>query len=127
MRHKISKVTPLSLVSPSRLDVFCRLEFVRDEITKVGRSWGKQLYKEFIYKSSLDKNELEAWGEDGIKWSYTDYEDSFKSLVYSIKKNGYDNSNHPIPVSESIPTNGAHRLAIAISLNLVDISVKESL
>jgi hypothetical protein len=111
-------INPLSIVSPRRLDIFCRLEFVRDQILDKERSWGTHLYKEFISNSSYNKFGQEIWGEDGHKFTYDDYENSFKELISSIRVNGFDGINYPIPVSKGTPVNGAHRLATVLQLNL---------
>jgi hypothetical protein len=118
MESEKNDTDPTLLVSPNRLDIFCRLEFVRDQISGTGRKWGAELYKEFINNSAINSIGVEEWGEDGKKYSYSDYETSFNELIQSIMTSGFDAINHPIPVSGNIPVNGAHRLAIALNLGL---------
>ena len=114
-------VNPISVISPTRLDVFTKLDFARGVVTGEGLSWGQSLYREYM-KSTAPTNKF---GEDGIKFSISDYENSFVSLIESLKDKGFRPEFGTVPVGKLGITNGAHRLASALALDL-DISTDNS-
>ena len=110
-------VNPVDLLGASRFDLFARTNFVRSELQGFGESWGRSVYRDFIVSTSRDRRGKESWGEDNKKYSFKDYEKSFKNLINSISSEGYLESFGAIPLSGETITNGAHRLAICLLLD----------
>jgi hypothetical protein len=107
-------VNPIDVISPTRLDVFTKLDFARGVITGEGLSWGRNLYREYM-SASAPTNKFD---EDGIKFSLDDYENSFVSLIASMKENGFLTDLGSVPIGKLGITNGAHRLASALALGV---------
>jgi hypothetical protein len=106
-------VDPTTLVTPLRLDVFARTEFVRSRVLGQVGNWGRLLYRNFLIANRIDGKE----SENQAKSTVADYFKSFEKLIDSIMEHGFDSSFGTIPVSESGIVNGAHRLAVALTLN----------
>lgn len=107
-------VDPNTLISASRLDVFARTEFVRARLSGLGEFWSRDLYRNFLKANDINGKEL----ENGEKSTITDYFRAFERLIDSMQQVGFDESKSCVPVSSKGIVNGAHRLAIAISIGI---------
>ncbi|EDK29034.1 hypothetical protein VSWAT3_10616 [Vibrionales bacterium SWAT-3] len=85
----------------------------------------KELYLETIYLFT-DGSFVEPG--DSNKKSKNDYVSSFISLYENIREQGFNFSDGVIPISNGVPLDGAHRVAIAYVLNIelpvVEIDIK---
>lgn len=114
MTSGLGNISAQSLVTASRLDVFSKVDFVQTYLNGYQTSWAKSIYRGFLNASRPDG----MFDENGSKFSIEDYEREFIQLIESCKKKGYQSSISRIPISKNGIVNGAHRLAVALCLNL---------
>jgi|LakMenE01Jun11ns_1017448.scaffolds.fasta_scaffold9957867_3 hypothetical protein len=114
MTSGLESMSAQSLITASRLDVFSKIDFVQTYLDGFQTSWAKSIYRGFLSASRPDGK----FDENGSKFSLEDYERDFIQLIESCKKNGYQSSISRIPTTKNGIVNGAHRLAVALCLNL---------
>ena len=113
-------VKPKKLLTVNRIDVIFKILHLK--LKELGaKQIAKQIYKEHIYyiTNGLFKE------EGSTKKSYKNYIDGFRDIFKSIKKNGFDPSISKIPLSQKgCISNGSHRLAASIYLNIPEIKAE---
>ena len=102
---------PINLVSQYRYDVFIKYYYVQAYMTKSNLDFTKKVYLDHIKSFN---NFMEP---DGRKNNPSDFIKSFNNLIDSIKKEGIDKTIIPVTKNGEI-IDGAHRLSIALYLNL---------
>jgi hypothetical protein len=107
------RVDALSLLSPRRIDILTRYRFMQAMSQAISPSWGIEMYREYLERCNLKSGYV-----DGHKTSFEHYLSDFSSLFISLKENGFQDNEHPIPVVDGIPINGAHRTAACIALKI---------
>ncbi|MCI5051987.1 MAG: glycosyltransferase family 25 protein [Simkaniaceae bacterium] len=105
-------INPISLITYDRLDILAKYIFAKYTLNKYNTNFHKSLYKKHLAKKNhfFDTNPL--------KIGYDTFESSFLALLESVQLNGFD-TRYPIPVNcYGSPTNGAHRTAACLLLNV---------
>lgn len=102
---------PINLVSKYRYDVFIKYYYVQAYITKNNYNLAKEIYLNHI-KSFNNFTE-----PDGRKNNSKDFIYNFNNLINSVKATGINKTIIPITKQGEI-IDGAHRLSIALYLNL---------
>lgn len=108
---RIFETMPINLVSQYRYDVFIKYYYVQAYITKSNFKFAKEVYLNHI-KSFNNFTE-----PDGRKNNPNDFIKKFNNLIDSVKKKGIYKTIIPITKNGEI-IDGAHRLSIALYLNL---------
>lgn len=108
---RIFETMPVNLVSQYRYDVFIKYYYVQAYITKNNFDFAKKVYLNHIKSFN---NFMEP---DGRKNNPNDFIKNFNNLIDSVKKEGIYKTIIPITKSGEI-IDGAHRLSIALYLNL---------
>lgn len=108
---RIFEAQPINLISQYRYDVFIKYYYVQAYITKNNYELAKEIYLNHIKSFN---NFIEP---DGRKKSPQDFIESFNSLIDNIKFEGISKTIIPVTKNGEI-IDGAHRLAIALYLNL---------
>lgn len=108
---RIFETMPINLVSQYRYDVFIKYYYVQAYITKSKFDFAKKVYLNHI-KSFNNFTE-----PDGRKNNPNDFIKNFNNLIDSAKKEGIHKTIIPITKNGEI-IDGAHRLSIALYLNL---------
>ena len=108
---RIFETMPVNLVSQYRYDVFIKYYYVQAYITKNSFDFAKKVYLNHIKSFN---NFMEP---DGRKNNPNDFIKNFNNLIDSVKKEGIDKTIIPISKNGEI-IDGAHRLSIALYLNL---------
>lgn len=118
----LASVSPLTLISHTRLDILSRLPlakmFIREETID---PWAIELYREFLRATTPSLK----FSENGTKFSITDYMQEFRTLVGSLQINGFDSKISTIPLGKKGIQNGAHRVAAALALGL-EVTTEDS-
>lgn len=108
---RIFETMPINLVSKYRYDVFIKYYYVQAYITKNNYNLAKEIYLKHIKSFN---NFIEP---DGRKNNSEDFIQNFNNLIDSIKLTGISKTIIPITKNGEI-IDGAHRLSIALYLNL---------
>ena len=108
---RIFETMPINLVSQYRYDVFIKYYYVQAYMTKSNFDFTKKVYLDHIKSFN---NFMEP---DGRKNNPNDFVKSFNNLIDSVKKGGIDKTIIPVTKNGEI-IDGAHRLSIALYLNL---------
>ena len=108
---RIFETMPINLISKYRYDVFIKYYYVQAYITKKNYELAKEIYLNHI-KSFNNFTE-----PDGRKNEPNDFIQSFNNLIDTIKYTGINNTIIPVTKNGEI-IDGAHRLSIALYLNL---------
>ena len=108
---RIFETLPINLISKYRYDVFIKYYYVQAYITKKDYVLAKEIYLNHIKRFN---NFTEP---DGRKNNPKDFIENFNNLIDSIKCSGINKTIIPITKNGEI-IDGAHRLAIALYLNL---------
>lgn len=108
---RIFETMPINLVSKYRYDVFIKYYYVQAYITKNNYSLAKEIYLKHIKSFN---NFIEP---DGRKNNANDFIQNFNNLIDSVKLTGISKTIIPITKNGEI-IDGAHRLSIALYLNL---------
>lgn len=108
---RIFETMPINLVSQYRYDVFIKYYYVQAYITKSKFDFAKKVYLNHIISFN---NFTEP---DGRKNNPNDFIKNFNNLIDSAKKEGIHKTIIPITKNGEI-IDGAHRLSIALYLNL---------
>lgn len=108
---RIFETVPINLISKYRYDVFIKYYYVQAYITKKDYELAKDIYLNHI-KSFNNFTE-----PDGRKNNPKDFLLNFNNLIESIKCDGINKTIIPLTKNGEI-IDGAHRLAIALYLNL---------
>lgn len=104
-----------SLLSANRMDVVAKYIYARSVVTGYARTWGEYVYREHL--RAFNPSFVE--GDGSGKQSYADYRDSFLRLIESMAQGGFDDAQSVVPLSSrGTLTDGAHRTAAAMALNL---------
>ena len=103
---------PQELLTPERLDVLARLDFVEGHLRGRQNSWSQRLYRDLLDTTTP----FGDFGEDGVKFSIEDYERSFEGLIDSLQSQGFNPELSKIPTNSRGIINGAHRLAACLAL-----------
>lgn len=118
-----------NILSPNRLDIIIRVLALNDLIHDVNET-GVDIYRRWLL---LSHGISEATKTEPLTSYFSDYSEkngfesyctSFIELYKSIKKNGFDSSKFLPLDGEKNLINGAHRLAVSLSLGL-DVYVKD--
>ncbi len=108
---RIFKTMPINLISKYRYDVFIKYYYVQAYITQKNYELAKKIYLNHIKSFN---NFIEP---DGKKKGPQSFIENFNSLIENIKCVGINKTIIPITPNGEI-IDGAHRLAIALYLNL---------
>ena len=108
---RIFETEPINLISKYRYDVFIKYYYVQEYIERNNYNIAKEIYLQHIKSFN---NFIEP---DGRKYSQEDFIRNFDYLIEDIKSNGINKTIIPISKNGEI-IDGAHRLAIALYLNL---------
>ena len=108
------------LLTVNRIDVIFKILHLK--LKELGaKQIAKQIYKEHIYyiTNGLFKE------EGSTKKSYKNYIDGFRDIFKSIKNSGFDSNISKVPLSnKGCISNGSHRLAASIYLNIPEIKAE---
>lgn len=108
---RIFETMPINLISKYRYDVFIKYYYVQEYITQENYELAKKIYLNHIKSFN---NFIEP---DGKKKGPQSFIENFNSLIENIKCVGMNKTIIPITPNGEI-IDGAHRLAIALYLNL---------
>lgn len=108
---RIFETLPINLISKYRYDVFIKYYYVQAYITKKDYELAKEIYLNHIKSFN---NFIEP---DGRKNNPKDFLLNFNNLIENIKCEGINKTIIPLTKNGEI-IDGAHRLAIALYLNL---------
>ena len=108
---RIFETVPINLISKYRYDVFIKYYYVQAYITKKDYELAKEIYLNHIERFN---NFTEP---DGRKNNPKDFLLNFNNLIESIKCAGINKTIIPVTKNGEI-IDGAHRLSIALYLNL---------
>ena len=108
---RIYETIPVNLVSQYRYDVFIKYYYVQAYITNSNFKFAKKVYLDHIKSFN---NFIEP---DGRKNNPNDFIKNFNNLIDSVKNEGIYKTIIPITKNGEI-IDGAHRLSIALYLNL---------
>ena len=108
---RIFETMPINLISKYRYDVFIKYYYVQAYITQKNYELAKKIYLNHIKSFN---NFIEP---DGKKKGPQSFIENFNSLIENIKCVGINKTIIPITPNGEI-IDGAHRLAIALYLNL---------
>ena len=108
---RIFETMPINLISKYRYDVFIKYYYVQAYITQENYELAKKIYLNHIKSFN---NFIEP---DGKKKGTQSFIENFNSLIENIKCVGINKTIIPITPNGEI-IDGAHRLAIALYLNL---------
>jgi hypothetical protein len=115
------KIHPSELITPQRLDICSKIPLVRAWHYNYDERWGRDLY--FAYLERIKP--IGGFNQDEGKFTLDDYYAGFKALYLSMLENGFQESIGSIPLGNTGVINGAHRIAIALILNL-DVDIHET-
>lgn len=108
---RIFETNPINLISKYRYDVFIKYYYVKAYITKNNYDLAKEIYLNHI-------NSFNNFTEpDGRKNNPNDFVENFNNLIDNVKDSGITKTIIPITKNGEI-IDGAHRLSIALYLNL---------
>lgn len=110
-RIRIFETQPINLISRYRYDVFIKYYYVQAYITKENYELAKEIYLNHIKSFN---NFIEP---DGRKKGPQEFIENFNNLIDNIKSTGINKTIVPVTKNGEI-IDGAHRLAIALYLNL---------
>ncbi len=104
--------SPLSLLTPFRMDVAAKTLYGRHKSKGIDKGWAYEVYSKH----------LEVWGGhkeiNPPKNGIDEFCNSYQETYQSIKENGFCEEQSYIPTApDNSPLNGAHRLASAILCN----------
>lgn len=108
---RIFKTAPINLISKYRYDVFVKYYYVQSYIKNENYNLAKEIYLNHIKSFN---NFVEP---DGRKDNSEDFIKGFNELIENVKNIGIEKTIIPITKNGEI-IDGAHRLAIALYLNL---------
>ena len=108
---RIFETMPINLISKYRYDVFIKYYYVQAYIINKKYDLAKEIYLNHIKSFN---NFIEP---DGRKTDKKDFIQNFNNLIDNIKSEGIDKTVIPITKNGEI-IDGAHRLSIALYLNL---------
>ncbi len=119
----VRKMSPVSALNSSRLDVMARYIYAKSKIAGKGTEWGRYCYYDLIRAWTQDFK-LPPPYEPG-RYSMQDYWDQFNALIDSVSSKGYDPSTSIIPTCQNTLVDGAHRLAASLALRIENVSTIE--
>ena len=108
---RIFETMPINLISQYRYDVFIKYYYVQAYLTKKDYELAKKIYLNHIMSFNNFKE------PDGRKNNAKDFIKNFNNLIDSIKNTDINKTIIPVTKNEEI-IDGAHRLSIALYLNL---------
>ena len=108
---RIFETMPINLISQYRYDVFIKYYYVQAYLTKEGYELAKEIYLNHIMSFNNFKE------PDGRKNNAKDFIENFNNLIDSIKHTKINKTIIPVTQNGEI-IDGAHRLSIALYLNL---------
>lgn len=115
-RRAISKIkkqkiiSPLSFLTPRRLDIVAKVIYARAYLNGIQSEWPEYVYKEHIRAFNNFKE------EDPKKEGYQDFNKSFINIIESVKKSDKWKVKSPVLFNDNFLMNGAHRVAASIVL-----------
>tara|TARA_B100000795_G_scaffold179192_1_gene135630 strand:+ start:3036 stop:4508 length:1473 start_codon:yes stop_codon:yes gene_type:complete len=112
--YKLETINATQLLTYNRFDLSFKLLFLK--MTRLGVKFSQDAYKEHIRALSLG-----SFKEPGNlkKSNFNDYLKAFEDIFADIKKDGFNKEKSVIPLSSNgYITNGSHRLACSIILNI---------
>lgn len=123
--QKATLTNPNVFVDETRLDIVIRVLYAKDCLNGEGQGFHQSLYKKLMMiqnngKEPTDNMISAFFSEYSTKAGWKAFDESFRSLIFSVKEEGFK-KKYFVPVSKNGHLiNGAHRVAAAIS-NQVDI------
>ena len=116
-------VDPITLIDENRLDIIIRYLYAADIVNGILNEYHKNLYKRLMMVQNngsepSDNLISDYFTEYTLKSGWEAFDSSFKELVGSMKDNGFL-PEYFIPLDRyGKMINGAHRLAVALALNM---------
>lgn len=111
--YEVRWVDPFSLFTSDRVDILVKYLYAKSLIDNDDNKFLRDLYL-----SNIGVFNGFVEGDYSGKVGKTSYLNSFEGLLNEISTNGYDD-NSIIPLNrDNIPFDGAHRVAIAMALNM---------
>jgi antitoxin (DNA-binding transcriptional repressor) of toxin-antitoxin stability system len=138
----VTLINPTSLNLGARFDIIVKSVYARFFLQSLSSGSSMQAMPGFVRNMYLrhievwnafkekckfkgDADWIDATKPCVLKNSGADFEASFSKTIKSINADGFDNTLGLIPVSQTMfNLNGAHRTAVALALNLVDMPVQ---
>lgn len=119
---QIKNKSTADLLNAKRLDVIIRYIYAKAKIDGYGESWAKRAYTNLIKSQTGNFS-----GEhiDPGKSNIDDYHMQFDELIKSMMQHGFKSKNSIVPTCKDTIVDGAHRLAIALALNIKNIDTVE--
>ncbi len=115
------QINAKKLFNYKRLDLVVKYLYAKELLEKEGNVYSTTCYEDLYVRHILMRNmgiePPDIYGKVSNKQNIEDFDKNFKSLLLSVKNNGY-NKNSPIPVCGNLIANGAHRVAVCATLNM---------
>jgi hypothetical protein len=109
----IIEKNPLDLLTPYRFDLVIKYLYANSIINNYKTDFFKNLYREHL----LIWNGFKEY-DNPNKNTFESFDNEFKSIIDSIKKDGFDSKISTIPLVENkYMLNGAHRVGASLALN----------
>lgn len=106
-------IDAIDLISPNRFDIMFKYMLASLLEKGISCDWAISPYEHHlkVWNNLVEQSPR----KDGIE----EYVSSFKGIIKSIKENGYDENQEPVPVDHltNSPLNGAHRIAASLLTN----------
>jgi len=104
-------VKPKALMNANRFDIAAKTLYGRHYLKNVEGSFGEELYLQHlrVWNNLIEK--------EPNKKGCQDFLNSYKTLLDNINKNGFQEEVSKVPIHNSSPLNGAHRIASCIVLD----------
>lgn len=110
----LPKSPVIDVVTPSRLDIFSKIDLAVCFNKGFSSRWAVELYSKYMQATTPDGK----FRENDTKFSIDDYLTQYKELFHSLKNYGFNESRSKISVTANGIENGSHRAAAALVLGL---------
>jgi len=108
----LENVDARNFLSSNRIDVVAKIIYCEYFLNITPTKFNRMFYYIHLKKWKNFK------GKDSFKKNFHDYENEFKKIILSIKKNGFDTEKSIIPIDKTNKIiDGSHRLAASIVLD----------
>lgn len=129
--ESVNVLSAKKLFNRKRLDLIVKYLFAKEILDTKNNLYSKDIYKDLyirhILMRTMGKEPVDIYGNQSSKQTVDDYVNSFRDLIFSIDKNGFD-KNNPVPVSSNnLIANGAHRVAACLTLNKEIVTISSEI